>query len=711
MLVWNVKTPRLERSLDAHRGGVLALTFSPDGKQLATGGREGSLKLFHVHSGEPSLVQTNFSGPVFAAVFLRDREIAAASWNPYSESGRITVFEASTLEQKRVMLFAGKVTCLALSPDGRTLASAGPDRVLRLRDAVTGAETAVFHGHKAEIWSVAYSPDGNTVATGGFDDSIRLWNIAGHPARQRLPSQNHYSVAFSPDGKLLACSSHTVEIYDAATGTLLRTLPGYAGHDVRLAFSPDGSTLAATDNNQTVQFWDVATWKHWSPQKSDLPVPPPPGNDGFAPDSQLAFSPDGATLARGELDGSIRLWNARTGALIGKLDESASSLGFTPDGARLVSAGRGELRVWNLLTKQVERRARESHGPLRISQDGQYVVCSRASGLSILQLPDLNVVRTLRGHRETVYCVNFSHDGKILATASWDGTVKLWQVATGQELFTVPSQVGVVWSVAFAPDDRSLAFGSSTGWMEGAGEVTILRCASAERVSKQQEVRVPSLSDTCDQLGRAADWRGALEAMNQLIELEPTNNWNYHRLGPLFVATGDLEGYRQTSQRIKTQFLHPESAMVAERMAKVCLILPSSGVEADTISKWMETAMSPSGSGTNDQWNRFVKGLAEYRLNHFADAAQWVENVVDSETPQTQTLKAQSCMVLAMARWQLKESDAAHAALSTGTEIIEQRLDGTDEEWSNRIMAHALYREACLLIDGKAPPDLFKRPR
>ena len=151
--------------------------------------------------------------------------------------------------------------------------------------------------------------------------------------------------------------------------------------------------------------------------------------------------------------------------------------------------------------------------------------------------------------------------------------------------------------------------------------------------------------------------------------------------------------------------------MVAERMAKVCLILPSSGVEADTISKWMETALSPSGSGTNDQWNRFVKGLAEYRLNHFADAAQWVENVVNSETPQTQTLKAQSCMVLAMARWQLKQSDAAHAALATGTEIIEQRLDRTDEEWSNRIMAHALYREACLLIDGKAPPDPFKRNR
>src|SRR5262249_49807189 len=134
-----------------------------------------------------------------------------------------------------------------------------------------------------------------------------------------------------------------------------------------------------------------------------------------------------------------------------------------------------------------------------------------------------------------------------------------------------------------------------------------------------------------------------------------------------------------------------------------------SGMDPDTISKWMEIALSSSGRGTNDLWNRFVKGLAGYRLNHFADAAQWVENVVNSETPPTQTLKAQSCMVLAMARWQLKQSEAARVALATGTEVIEQSLDRTDEEWSNCIVAHTLHREARLLIDGKFSANPFKR--
>src|SRR5262249_48661519 len=144
-----------------------------------------------------------------------------------------------------------------------------------------------------------------------------------------------------------------------------------------------------------------------------------------------------------------------------------------------------------------------------------------------------------------------------------------------------------------------------------------------------------------------------------------------------------------------------------QRVAKVCLIMPSSGVDPETISSWMETALSPSGKGTNDLWNRLVKGLAEYRLNHFGDAAQWVENVVNSETPPT--LKAQSCMVLAMARWQLKQPSAAQAALASGADVIEQRLHAIDPEWSNWIAAHALHREACLLIDGKAPPDPFNR--
>src|SRR5262249_28669459 len=141
--------------------------------------------------------------------------------------------------------------------------------------------------------------------------------------------------------------------------------------------------------------------------------------------------------------------------LIGKLDESASSLGFTPDGTRLVSAYGSELRVWNMLTKQVESRAGVESGSLMcVSKDGQWVACGDVDGVLIHQLPDLKVVRTLRCHREAVYGLSSSHDGRVLATASWDGTVKLWQVATGQELFTIPSQVGVVWSVAFAPDDR-----------------------------------------------------------------------------------------------------------------------------------------------------------------------------------------------------------------------------------------------------------------
>src|SRR5262249_10850050 len=140
----------------------------------------------------------------------------------------------------------------------------------------------------------------------------------------------------------------------------------------------------------------------------------------------------------------------------------------------------------------------------------------------------------------------------------------------------IPSRAGVVWSVAFAPDDRSLAFGSGTGSMEGAGEVSILRCASPERVSKQQrELRVESLSKSCDQLARAGNWEAALEAMNELVELEPMNHWNYHRLSPLFVAVGDTESYHQTSQKIKDLFRNETDPVAAERLANACLILPS----------------------------------------------------------------------------------------------------------------------------------------
>ena len=709
VLLWNTKTRQIERILDTQSHDALAVAFTSDGRQLAAGGIHNTLTVFDVATGHQLVVQTNFPGAVFATLFLPNQEVVAASWNPYQDSGRITILDAATLEQKRVMLAAGKVTCLALSPDGRTLATAGPDRVLRLRDVATGQETGVFHGHKAEIWSVVFSPDGKTVATGGFDDAIRIWDTKSHPARQRIATRHPFSVAFSPDGSLLACSGQTVQIHDAATGALLRTLAGYTNSDVRVAFSPDGSILAATDYKNGVHFWDVQTWKHWSPLQKDMAVPQNADVSYFATGS-FAFSPDSTTLATGGFDGKIRFWDARSGALTGTLNEGASSLCYTPDGTRLMSASGGEVRVWNTLIRQVDRRVSESGGMLRISKDGRWLAFGNANRISICELPSLTAVRTLRAHRELVYCLSFSHDGKILATASWDGTVKLWQVATGQELFTIPSFSGVVWSVAFSPDDRTLAFGAGGGSLGDSGELTILRCASAEKVSKQtqelaeaSELRAATrLAGSGDSHARADRWQEAAADFARVIEMRPTDHLVYHQLAAVLIRKGDLKAYRLHCARILVQFATTTDPHTAERMAKDCLIHPDSGVDLDVVSKLVEVAVAVDEAHPDLPWFQFAKGLAEYRQGHFASVAEWMQKILRQTG--TYDRDALAYLVLAMAEHRLRHPEAAREAFRKGTEIVEQNLPKLESGdisgyWVDWIFADALHREAKALIE------------
>jgi WD40 repeat protein/Flp pilus assembly protein TadD len=708
VLLWNTKTRQIERILDTQSHDALSVAFSSDGRQLAAGGIHNTLTVFDVATGQQLVVQTNFPGAVFATLFLSNQEVVAASWNPYQDSGRITILDAATLEQKRVMLAAGKVTCLALSPDGRTLATAGPDRVLRLRDVAAGQETGVFHGHKAEIWSVVFSPDGTTVATGGFDDAIRTWDTKSHPARQRIAMRHPFSVAFSPDGKLLACSGMTVQIHDAATGDLVRSLPGYTSGDVRVTFSPDGSLLAATDDDESVRFWDVRTWKHWSPRKEDMA---PLSQSGVMPtDTQFAFSSDSTVLARAGKDRIIRFWDARSGALVETINQSAISLGYTPDGTRLVSGDWGEVVVRNIQTRRVESRAPRAGVLLRISEDGRWLAHETGEGVNICELPALNPVRVFRAHRG-MWCLNFSHDGKILVTASWDGTVKLWQVATGQELFTIPSFAGVVWNVAFSPDDRALAFGAGGGSLGNSGELTILRCASAEKVSRQtqelseaSELRAATrLAGSGDSHARADQWQEAAADFARVIEMRPTDHLVYHQLAAVLIRKGDLKAYRLHCARILVQFAATTDPLVAERMAKDCLIHPDSGVDLDAVSKMVEVALAVDKLHPDLPWFQFAKALAECRQGRFASAVGWMQKTLRGA--KANELKAQAYMVLAMAEHQLHHPDAAREAFSKGAEIVAHnppKLESGDMSgyWVDWVFADALHREATALIEG-----------
>jgi WD40 repeat protein/serine/threonine protein kinase len=497
--VWNASTYELERKIEGLTNGIIGLAFSRDGRRLAFSGipwLHPVTKLYDLSADHELATQTNFQGVVVSLSFTPDgRDLVAADWHPWHDSGEITVLDGQTLEQKRVLApDAGRVLCIALSPDGKKLASAGVDRTARLWDYTSGEELATYYGHDRPVSSLAFAPDGRALATASWDKTGRVWDLESSPARQRIETFQCFSVAFSPQGKLLASAGIEAEVRDAASGRLVRSLTEFTTKsDGHVAFSPDGSLLAAAEIDGTVHLWDTRTWEHRLAAKDaalsfNTDAWPLPGY-------MLNFSPDSKSVVEG-FGKMVPFWNASDGRLSGIITNSDTvrGLAFTPDGRTLLIGGDVRVSLFDLPSKSFGASFSSACYFPCASSDGRWLASALRAGNEIVlrDLPSLKIRPKLTGHKDKVFSLAFSHDGRLLASGSWDGTIKVWHVASGQELLTIPSQGGVVWSVAFAADDRTVAFATGSSEAKGSGAVTLLRAASEADVARHRKfTRLP----------------------------------------------------------------------------------------------------------------------------------------------------------------------------------------------------------------------------
>jgi WD40 repeat protein/subtilase family serine protease len=334
-------------------------------------------------------------------------------------------------------------------------------------------------GHSDRVYSVAFSPDGRLLASAsGIDDNtIKLWRVSDGALVRTLTGHTGWvtSVAFSPDGRLLASASgswdwdgdRTVRLWRVSDGALVRTLTGHTDTVTSVAFSPDGSLLASGSDDSTIKLWRVS---------DGALVATLTGHTGDV--NSVAFSPDGSLIASGSGDRTIRLWRVSDGALVRTLTghtDWVSSVAFSPDGRLLASAsgswyGDRTVRLWRVSDGALVATLTghtDTVTSVAFSPDGSLL----ASGswdhtIRLWRVSDGALVRTLTGHTDWVTSVAFSPDGRLLASASgswdWDRdrTVRLWRVSDGALVRTLTGHTGYVYSVAFSPDGSLIASGS-----------------------------------------------------------------------------------------------------------------------------------------------------------------------------------------------------------------------------------------------------------
>ncbi|MFE3648689.1 trypsin-like peptidase domain-containing protein [Streptomyces sp. NPDC059152] len=452
--LWDIRT---HRPLATLTGSSSPVVFSPDGNTLATGGSSGTVRLWdaRTHRLLATLTGHTASSALSVAFSPDGRTLATAG----STDRTVRLWDVRTHRQSATLTgHTAPVDSVAFSPDGSTLATGASDLTARLWDVRSHRALATLTGHTGSVWSVAFSPDGQTLATGSDDRTVWLWDVRTHRALVMLTGHTDsvLSVAFSPDGTTLATGSAdtTVRLWDMRASRPLATLTGHSRSVQSVAFSPDGKTLATGSDDRTVRLWDVRTHRLLATLTGHTDAV-----------SAVSFSPDGKTLATSGWDATVRLWDVRTHRPLATLtghSRSVQSVAFSPDGATLASGSYVDrtVRLWDVQTHRPLATLSSSLGRAVFSPDGSIVATAGDSSDRTVQLWDVRTHRrpaTLTGHTGMVSSMVFSPDGKTLATGSWDATVRLWDVRTHHPLATLTGHSGSVQSVAFSPDGQTLA--------------------------------------------------------------------------------------------------------------------------------------------------------------------------------------------------------------------------------------------------------------
>ncbi len=481
-----------------HETGVMSVAMAPTGDYIASGGRDGTIRLWDLDGKQLNESWVGGEEGISAVAIAPEGDYIASG----GEDNKVQLWDRKG-NSKVLGEHEDDVLAVAFSPDGRYLVSGSKDKTIRLWTREGNPVGKPFTGHTDYVPAVTFTPDGQSIISGSWDNTIRFWDLQGNQRGKTLEGHDDFvlAIAVSPDGKYIVSGGgdQTLRLWDRSGKAVGKPFQGHEAYVSTVAFSRDGKHIFSASLDRTVRWWDL---------DGDQIGPPLVGHEGWittiavtpsndiisasddgtlrlwkleghfigpsfvghqGPVRGVAFSPDGKYIVSGSEDRTLRLWD-KDGQPIGKPflghQGVVHGVAFSPDGEYIVSSSEDKtLRLWDKngqpIGKPFVGHRRAVHG-VAFSPDGEYIVSSSED--KTLRLWDKNgqpIGKPFVGHRRAVYGVAFSPDGEYIVSGSRDNTLRLWD-KDGQPIGKpFLGHHRAVYGVAFSPDGEYIVSASA----------------------------------------------------------------------------------------------------------------------------------------------------------------------------------------------------------------------------------------------------------